>query len=185
MSPSLSTRNPLAILHDMDRRSRAHAVGMPRREKRVAAWSGIAFRVGADRLLIHADDILEILTYPALTRVPGTQPWVKGVANVRGNLLPIMDLGGFLNGQRTPINRTTRVLVSNQDGVYVGLVVDEVLGQRQFDHDERQTLDSRDDGDPLGETPFSADGFRRGDETWRIFQLKSLTSQPRFMQVAV
>lgn len=185
MSPSLSTRNPLAILHDMESRSRAHAIGMPQREDVVAGWSGIAFRVGTDRLLIHADDILEILTYPTITRVPGTQPWVKGVANVRGNLLPIMDLGGFLNGQRTPVTRGTRVLVSDQDGVYVGLVVDEVLGQRQFDDDERYTLDSAEDAGTEGENPFSADGFRRGDETWRIFQLKSLTGQQRFMQVAV
>ncbi|MCB1734718.1 MAG: purine-binding chemotaxis protein CheW [Gammaproteobacteria bacterium] len=183
MSP-LSTRDPLAILHDMERRSRAHAIGMPQREEVKVGWSGIAFRVGKENLLVHADEILEILTYPAITRVPGTQAWVKGVANVRGNLLPVMDLGGYLNGHRTPVNRTTRVLVSNQQGVFVGLVVDEVLGQRQFDEDERFTWDAAND-DALDSTPYSAEGFRRDEETWRVFKLGQLTTQSRFMQVAV
>lgn len=181
---TLSTRNPLTLLHDMERRSRAHAVGMPQREEVRIAWSGIAFRVGAEQLLVSTDEVLEILTYPAITRVPGTQPWVKGVANVRGNLLPIMDLGGYLNGQRTPINRTTRVLVSNQHGIYVGLVVDEVLGQRQFDDAERFQWEAAND-DAEDATPYTAEGFQRGDETWRVFQLGSLTAQTRFMQVAV
>ena len=182
---ALSTRNPLAILHDMERRSRAHAIGMPQREKAKIFWSGIAFRVGKEYLLVHADEILEILTYPSITRVPGTQSWVKGVANVRGNLLPVMDLGGYLNGQRTPVNRATRVLVSNQQGVFVGLVVDEVLGQRQFDETERFTWDAANDDLEADATPYSAEGFRREQETWRIFKLGHLTTQTRFMQVAV
>ena len=64
------------------------------------------------------------------------------------------------------------------------LVVDEVLGQRQFDEDERFTWDAAND-DALDSTPYSAEGFRRDEETWRVFKLGQLTTQSRFMQVAV
>ena len=47
------------------------------------------------------DEVVEILPMPQVTPVPGAQPWLLGVANIRGNLLPIVDLKQFLEGERT------------------------------------------------------------------------------------
>ena len=66
------------------------------------------------------------------TRVPGAKSWIKGLANVRGQLLPIIDLRHFLGSGITPITRNTRVLVVNHREIPAGLVVDEVLGFRRF-----------------------------------------------------
>jgi twitching motility protein PilI len=48
-----------------------------------------------------------------LTRVPGAKAWVKGLANVRGQLLPVLDLRQFLGSGVTPLTRNTRVIVVN------------------------------------------------------------------------
>jgi chemotaxis signal transduction protein len=72
-----------------------------------------------------------------MTRVPGAKLWIKGIANVRGQLLPIIDLRQFLGSGTTPVNRNTRILVVNHREIPAGLIVDEVLGFRRFAADRR------------------------------------------------
>ncbi len=66
------------------------------------------------------EEINELLAVPPLTNVPGTQPWLMGVANVRGNLVPAIDLGRFLFDERTPSSERTRLLLVRQHGGTVG-----------------------------------------------------------------
>ena len=69
--------------------------------------------------------------------MPGTRQWLLGVANVRGNLVPVIDLKQYLEGERTQLTDTSRVLLVRQFGGSVGLLIDEVLGQRNFSEDQR------------------------------------------------
>src|SRR3546814_13522022 len=64
--------------------------------------------------------------------------WLLGVANVRGNLVPVVDIGRFLFGERTQHSDRSRLLVVRQGGGSVALLVDEVLGQRTVDAEQRQ-----------------------------------------------
>ena len=50
-------------------------------------------------LLAKMDDVSEILPPPETIRVPGVTHWVNGLANIRGSLMPILDMNGFLYGQ--------------------------------------------------------------------------------------
>jgi methyl-accepting chemotaxis protein len=68
--------------------------------------------------------------------VPGAKSWVKGLANVRGHLLAVIDLRQFLGGSATVMTRNTRILVVNHRDIPAGLVVDEVLGFRRFAENE-------------------------------------------------
>jgi twitching motility protein PilI len=60
-----------------------------------------------------------------------------GVANVRGNLIALVDLKQFLFEQRTHVTGRARVLVVRQAGGNVGLLVDELLGQRNLTDADR------------------------------------------------
>lgn len=174
--------DPFALLVEIERRSRAHAAGLPRQTEVKGIWTGIGFRLGAETLVAPLAEVSEILTYPALSRVPMAKPWVKGIANVRGNLLPIMDLQGYLGRGRTPPDRATRALVVHHDGVLAGLLVDEVLGIRHFLEEERTgALPDVDEG----VRPYVTYAFRKGGEHWAIFSLHALAESPRFLQVAV
>ena len=74
--------------------SLAHASDVPEQVDSPGLWRGIGFRVGSRRLVSGIDEINELLAVPPLTHVPGTQPWLLGVANVRGNLVPVVDWPG-------------------------------------------------------------------------------------------
>jgi len=76
---------------------------------------------GVDILSVH-----EILRYPEMTRLPNTPRFIKGVINLRGNVLPVVDVRlrfGFPKGNITDL---TRIIVVETGGKQVGLLVDNV-----------------------------------------------------------
>lgn len=170
---------PLSLLLDIEARSRRHALGIPQQVEVRRSWSGIGFRVGEHRLIAALGDVREILEFPHLTRVPGALDWVKGIANIRGNLLPIMDLKGFISGEPSQLGRRTRVLVIRHGGLAAGLVVDEVLGLRHFFDEER--TDEISDVEKLGQ--FLSGTYRQGGTAWGVFSVRALAESQEFMQV--
>lgn len=178
--------DPFEVLLDYERRSLAHVVGLPEQLDAPGLWRGVGYRVGRRRLASGFDEVVEILPMPQVTPVPGAQPWMLGVANVRGNLLPIVDLKQFLEGERTVLHEAQRVLIVRQPGGDVAITIDELFGQRSFT--DAQQLD----GDFAGEGQL-ADGryahfidraYRLGEHAWGIFSLDRLARTPEFRQAA-
>ena len=173
---------PVEVLMELEQRWRTHARELPRQIEVKDDWLGVGFRLGKHRLVAPLGEVVEILTYPSVSKVPGAKSWVRGIANVRGNLLPIMDLHDYLEGRVATPSRLTRVLVIDCNGTLSGLVVDEVLGLRHFLSEERTDVTSIDD-DALA--PYLSFGFRSGDQYWAVFSTRAVVESPQFMQAAV
>lgn len=174
--------NPVAILRDIEESCRGCAVGLPRKAEVSNEWSGIAFRLDGNSLLVPMNQVVEILDYPVLSAVPLTQPWVRGIANIRGNLLPVIDLNGYLGNEMAQVTDKTRVLVIDYEGLYSGLVVDEVMGLKHF-LDEEYTEDGVEVGALL--QPYTGYGYRRDGQVWGVFSLFALADSQQFLQAAV
>jgi len=108
--------------------------------------------------------------------MPGVKPWVKGVANLRGRLLPVMDLGGFLGLPLSKARKQRRVLVVEYNDLFVGLLVDEVVGMQHFAQDA--LLANASPGAPFIQGQFD------GDPPWQVFSPFALAQAPGFMDVA-
>jgi len=172
--------HPILLLQDIESRSRKSAIGLPQQEEAKDEWSGIGFGVGDYKLVAPLGQVVEILTLPDLSRVPGAKPWVMGIANVRGNLLPIIDFHNFLHGVHTPVKKKSRVLVLNHEGVFSGLLVDEVMGMRRFLAEKRRV--TPDDVD-LSLKPY-IEHIYQYEERWLVFSMHKLANSPLFLQVA-
>ena len=85
-------RSPFLVLADYEQRSLAHVAGLPEQLDAPGLWRGVAYRVGSHRLASGFDEVVEIMPLPLVSHVPGSLPWMLGVANVRGTLLPGVDL---------------------------------------------------------------------------------------------
>ena len=72
-------------LLDYEQRSLAHVAGRPELNEAPGHWRGVGFRLGQRRLVSSFEEIMEILPLPPVTPVPGAQPWMLGVANIRVN----------------------------------------------------------------------------------------------------
>jgi twitching motility protein PilI len=178
----LNIINPVAILKDIEESCRCCAVGLPHKAEVSNEWSGIAFRLDGNSLLVPMEQVVEILDYPVLSAVPLTQPWVRGIANIRGNLLPVIDLNGYLGNALTQVTDKTRVLVIDYEGLYSGLVVDEVMGLKHF-LDEEYTEDEADVAALL--QPYIGYGYRRNEQIWWVLSLYAVADSQQFLQAAV
>ncbi len=90
----------------------------------------LTFKVGGELFGTEIDNINEIIEYSDMTRVPLTPPHIRGVSNLRGNVVPIIDLAVRLGkeaGETT--KRTCIIIVEMEDEgetMDIGFVVDEV-----------------------------------------------------------
>ena len=71
----------------------------------------LSFAIGATRYGAPILKVKEILQYEGVTRVPGTPPSVRGVINVRGAVVPVVDLGVKFGQREVAETKRTCVLV--------------------------------------------------------------------------
>ena len=173
---------PFDILAEYERLALEHVAGLPEQLNAPGLWRGVGYRIGRQRLASGFEEVVEILPLPSLTPVPGAQPWMLGLANMRGNLLPVVDLKQFLEGERTVLHDGQRMLVVRQRGGDVAVLIDELYGQRSFN--EPQLIDAAElqAGDRYGY--FIERAYRLGEQAWGIFSLERLARTPEFRQAA-
>ena len=174
--------HPFDLLREMERRSKSALAGAVGDNVDVEEWVGIGFRIDDEQFIVARDRVREVLMVPPLiTRVPGDRAWIRGLANVRGHLLPVIDLKAFLGGGASAASRDARVLVLHGVDMPVGLIVDEVYGFRRFLHSERQDEVPR----TIIRCEHYLDGvFERGVESWPVFDVDRLQTSDDFRQAA-
>ena len=173
--------NPVDLLQALEQRALAAASALPDASEQRRLCRGIGVRVGEHRLVMEMGDVSEVLHPPRVARVPGTKKWVRGLSSLRGALLPVIDLAGFLLGHNATHSRDTRVLVIREAGLLVGLLVDEVYGLQQFIHDDYQAL-TREAGD--APVDFIGGSFASRGASWPVFDVKALVRATEFSQAA-
>jgi twitching motility protein PilI len=173
-------QTPFQILLGIEQQCRALASGLPSQQVVVETWTGIGFRMGAQVFVAPMGEVGEVVNEPRYTLLPGVKSWVKGVANMRGRLLPVMDLCGFLGGELSPLRKLRRVLVLEHGTVFAGLAVDEVYGVQHFPvtcfSEQLPVLD-------VAIKPFVLGVFQR-EQPWLVFSPHVLAQDPGFLNVA-
>lgn len=144
-----------------------------------AASSRLGVVVGGTHWLVALADISEVIPLPEILRVPQTQAWFMGVANVRGNLYALTDLGHFFGHAPTAITADSRILlVHPQYGTNAGLLVERLVGLRVA-----ETMEPLEDASAGGGWRVRRHRDENG-EIWHELELGRLLAQPGFMQVA-
>ena len=171
---------PFAALLDIAQRSINNARGLPEQADIKPHWSGIGFTLGGHRFVAPMGEVVEILAQPAATRLPGVQPWVRGVSNVRGRLLPLIDLERFF-GSTLGNRKSRRVLALELGDLYTGLIVSEVFGMQHI------PVDSFSNDVPDGVSslqPFLAGSYQHYGFTWSVFSPYKLAQNAEFFNAA-
>jgi len=169
-------------LKQVEQKCLENAKDMPSAEGATDEWIGIGFTVAGKELLSKMGEVTEILDTPPYTRVPGVKPWVVGIANVRGGLLPLMDLNGFITGESLPNRSSGRVMVVNHNGLLTGLIVEEIHGMRHFSPNE-QTYELPEISNRL--KPYIKQAFQKDNDYWAVFSMHALVEDERFLQASL
>lgn len=86
----------------------------------------LAFMLGSEKYGVDILKVQEIRDYQNVTPIPNTPPYIKGVINLRGVIVPVFDMRLKFNLQEAPYDQFTVVIILNILGKVVGMVVDSV-----------------------------------------------------------
>ncbi|MFZ2289267.1 MAG: chemotaxis protein CheW [Halopseudomonas yangmingensis] len=177
------TVHPFDLLKALAGQCRRKAAGLPAQEQLSETWSGIGFRLAGCDFVAAMGEVSEILHEPRYTPLPRVKGWVRGVANVRGRLLPVVDLARFFSSSVVTPRKQRRVLVLDRDDLFVGLLVDQLLGMQHFPVSGfrlgAQTL-------PADIEPFVVGGYLLDDRPpVHVFNFRALARDQAFLDVAV
>jgi twitching motility protein PilI len=147
--------------------------------------SRLAVQSGGMQWLLKLDEVGEIMPMSQLagriTAVPLTRPWYRGLANVRGKLVSVVDLALFAGGIAAVPSAASRVvLVAERFQFHGALLVDRMVGLRnraRFTVAETAADETR----PwLGQTLLDRDGV-----SWRELDIAALVTEEDFLKAGI
>jgi purine-binding chemotaxis protein CheW len=87
----------------------------------------LTFRIAAEEYGIEIRHVTEIIGVQKITEVPDTPQYLKGVINLRGKIIPVVDVRTRFGMVEIPYTDRTCTIVVDVAGTSIGLIVDEVL----------------------------------------------------------
>ena len=146
---------------------------MQDKSRKGSQLSLLGVQIAGQNYLVEMTDISEVLSMPALTPVPLTKPWLRGVANVRGNLYCVADMADFMHQGKAAGGVDNRLLlVAERYAFNAALLVERVFGLRDTSNwrrDEKQ--------------PDLY--FDEHETVWRKLDVAGLLDQTEFLQIGV
>jgi purine-binding chemotaxis protein CheW len=113
--------------------ARGRALAAPPQRPAGPGTAVVAFSLGGERYALDAVLVRELVRAPRLARLPGAPAFLVGLANLRGEVLDVLDLRPFLGAAGAPVRDQAAVLVLGTGRAELGLQVDEVEGLSRVD----------------------------------------------------
>ena len=178
----MADKDPYQTLLGIAEQSRNNAHGLPQREQAEDVWGGIGFSFGGRTYVAALGEIGETMIIPKYTHIPRVREWVLGLANVRGQLVPLLDMGRFLGRRSSLDSPRARMLLVETEDLITGLVVDTVAGlqrlpEKSFTRQVHQV--------PESIFPFLRGTYSRDGEDWIVLNLRSWLQDESFKEVAL
>jgi purine-binding chemotaxis protein CheW len=86
----------------------------------------LTFALGTEHYGLQIALVSDIITVLAITDVPDVPEYIRGIINLRGKIVPVMDVRCRFNKEVLPYNDRTSIIVINVKGSMIGLIVDMV-----------------------------------------------------------
>jgi len=156
----------------------------PRADKRPVAEAEIPRKfilvaIGNLNLAIAIDDLAEVGPLPAITFLPNLPPWIQGIINVRGEMVSVIDLPGFLGLPGAVKAEGSRLVVVRHEKMKIGIRLDRIGGTVSRTAAETKPLE-RYPGDGLDASLFLA-GILVERTLYSILNVRGFLTAPRLL----
>jgi twitching motility protein PilI len=138
----------------------------------------LGVQIDDESWLVDLKEAAEVIPVPAITPVPLTRPWFKGLANIRGNLYSVVDFPAFLQRKPVTLVEQSRLLLLGEGfRLGVALLVDRSLGLRNPAQLTRRDGQSQ----SWSRAEYTDDEGR----LWKELDVAQLAQHPDFLGVGV
>lgn len=178
---SMGSMQVFDILREMHSDTFRNAAPMPTKAEDQEEWQGLGFQIGGVRLVSPLGEVSEIMQLPRYTTLPGVKPWLLGIANVRGRLIPIIDMHQYLDVQAAHPRKDWRVLVIEEGDLVAGLLIEQSLGMQHF---LEEGFEEATPAELPGLQGNLRGAYRHGGRMYYVVSLLSLVRDEKFFEVA-
>ena len=170
----------LQSLELLERINAYDGVAPPAIENEKMRWVGTSLSIAGVPLLVGEGELEEIIETPAVTTIPGTKPWVMGVAAFKGGLLPI--LSGEVLFRKRPYSGRVRdyCMVVRRPGMYFGITLSDIQRDLKFE------IDRRDMNHPVDPdfARFSLGGFKHEGHFLAVLDIDKLVADEELLNAS-
>jgi twitching motility protein PilI len=142
-------------------------------------WRALAVEARDIPVILPIDEIMELAVCENITPVPLTQPWVRGLTNVRGQLYTVIDLSVFLGGSETRLSRDARIIMLGDQALGACLLVHNVMGLKLLKEEERTNVP---DAVNSSIRKYFKGGVQSEERQWAILDLTAMRNDERFLK---
>jgi len=96
----------------------------------------VVFKLGDERYGVDILNVNTISEYLEITKVPDAPSYVKGIINLRGDIIPVVNLKNRFNIEETGVSDETRIIIYAIEGVLIGFLVDEASQVLRIDESD-------------------------------------------------
>ena len=140
----------------------------------------LGLQIGNDNWLVDLADVAEVMPVPKVAGVPLAHSWFKGVANIRGNLVSVVDLPAFLGVPHAGFTMLARlILLQPRHLPHASVLVNKMLGLKHLADLEELAVDA---GRPAWQSAQYKDA---AGGVWRVLDVASLVNDPAFLQTGI
>ena len=171
-----------------ERRSRLRQYQVTLLERMQAAKAGtgnagreLGVLLGGRRCLLDLTQVGEIVPFQSVTAVPLSQDWYRGLSNIRGNLVGVVDLARYMGETSTQPGPDSRlVTLATHLGFNVAILAGRVLGLRNLDEMVEETPSDS------AQAAWGGQQFKdREGQQWTRLDLGELVRDARFLQIGL
>ncbi|WP_148714046.1 chemotaxis protein CheW [Chitinolyticbacter meiyuanensis] len=162
---------------------REYQEGVVARLKTAAATAQVDARLGVrvyDRnWLLDLADVAEVMPVPTMSAVPLAQPWFRGTANIRGNLVSVSDLSTFFGGPGLVANPANRLILLHPRHLpHAAVLVERMLGLKHLADLTEITAH--------GDAPWAGARYQdAGGTEWQVLDIPKLATEAAFLQAGI
>jgi twitching motility protein PilI len=140
----------------------------------------LGIMIGTENWLVDLSDVAEVMPVPGVASVPLAHSWFKGVSNIRGNLVSVVDLPAFFALSHAGFTSMARlVLLQPRHLPHAAVLVNRMLGLK---HLADLTLQDRAQNLPA----WVGDEYQDvAGQSWKILNIAELVNQPSFLQTGI
>lgn len=129
----------------------------------------VIFQLHDQQYALPVQETQEIIRMTSITRVPNTKSYIEGIINLRGTILPVINLNKRLGLPPQEHTEATRIVVVEYKGQKVGMIVDNVLEVGQYNPEEMDPPSVAGEG-----MDYLRGVIKKGDHLWLLLNLERI-----------
>ncbi|WP_027717237.1 chemotaxis protein CheW [Desulfovirgula thermocuniculi] len=129
----------------------------------------VIFQLNDQQYALPVQETQEIIRMTGITRVPNTKSYIEGIINLRGTILPVINLNKRLGLPAQEYTEATRIIVVEHEGQKVGMIVDNVLEVGQYSPEEMDPPSVAGEG-----MDYLRGVIKKGDRLWLLLNLERI-----------